>query len=182
MSPRRPPLRLADLPHRLRAELAELPQLFREWREGFREDPAAFWHGPIPRIIGWTVFGALAIAAAFWVTRLVTPGGSAVFGEAATSSATVYVACTNPACRAAYSVRVPMDFDDWPMRCEECGQDTVYRARRCTKCRPPRWYATPPGSPDQCPFCAQADHSAEPRETPDVPSRRSDDDEDPWPD
>ncbi|MBN2446821.1 MAG: hypothetical protein JXO22_08850, partial [Phycisphaerae bacterium] len=97
--------------------------------------------------------------------------------EPPTAMATIHVACTNPDCLADYVTQVPMDFKAWPMKCRQCGQQTVYRAALCHKCR--QWYAVRPGQPRECPHCARPpEPAAAPADT--KPEEHTDDDEDGW--
>lgn len=176
MSEQRPP-RVADLPHIAREHLATLPQRWRDWRAACREDPAALWRNPVVRLVGLCGLVILLVLGLNALVSALTPrgAGDAGFVEA-TPLATLHVACTNPDCRAAYTVKLPMDHATWPLKCEKCGQSTVYRATRCRACR--RWFATAPGAATECPFCRPADAPTPPV----APTGRSgtDDDEDPW--
>lgn len=174
----KPRLSLADVPHRLRDFLGSLPQRWQTWREGLREDPALLWHGPVPRLAGIILFGLLLIVGLRWLVAAATPASTVSVFEEATPWATLYVACTNPACWAAYSTRQPMDFKTWPLKCEKCGQMTVYRAQVCPTCR--NWYATPPGGVNTCPRCAEKKAADQRQAEPTAPTKKSDDAEDPW--
>jgi hypothetical protein len=168
---------LANLPHRFRERIESLPDDWRTFREQLQANPAAIWESPVVRFGGLAILLILAGWALTWLVGGLTPGGSAARDEA-TPWATVYVACTNPECQAAYQTTCPMEFDDWPMTCEKCGQETVYRATRCGQCR--KWYAEAPGTATGCPHCA----ARKARQQADAPARRErptgDDAEDPW--
>jgi hypothetical protein len=176
MSDRRLPT-LADIPHQIRAQLAQLPTQWRTWREGFRDDPWAFWRSPFTRIPLYIALGAAVLATLTWGTKLLVPNIPGQF-QHATPWATLYVACTNPACQATYSTQQAKDFDQWPLVCEKCGQPTVYRAQRCPECR--HWFAVAPGQPHACPFCAARKAAQQPKEPLRRPSATGDDVEDPW--
>ncbi len=177
MSERRPP-RLADIPHQLREQMQNLPDRWRAWREGLREDPAALWRTPLVRLCGVILLAILAIVILAWLIETLVPGGGSQRVEKPTPLATLYVACTNPACRAHYPTKQPMDFTDWPLTCEKCGQPTVYRATRCDVCR--KWFAVPPGSPRTCPFCAEQATPLPVEDAREHGQPTTDDDEDPW--
>jgi hypothetical protein len=119
------------------------------------------------------LLGAWAVT---WFVAGLTPGGTQ-FAER-TPWATLYVACTNPACRATYSTQKALDFDEWPLTCERCGQATVYRASRCPKCK--AWFATAPGEQPACPHCAARRLREEAIDTEVRPRPTGDDAEDPW--
>jgi len=169
------PMRISDLPHHLRERLAELPDRWRAAREGFREDPTRIWYSPLTRVAALVLLGIAAGVGAIKLAGALTPGGQ-LRAEKPTSVATVYVACTNPGCRVGYTAHVPRNFKDWPLKCEKCGQLTVYRATLCPTCR--RWFATTPGAEPVCPFCRERERAAAASQ----PERRSasPDDEDPW--
>lgn len=170
------PRGIAHLPHQVRERLAELPDRWRTVREGLRKDPARLWHSPVTRVLAIAV---ILIAAAIGVVKLtsaLTPGGKDR-AEKPTAAATVYVACTNPACRASHTAHVPRDFKAWPLKCDKCGQQTAFRATLCRSCR--QWFAVPPGAAQACPFCAEREQAAAAASRP-APRKTGPDDEDPW--
>ncbi len=176
MSDRRLPS-FAELPHLVRAQLEGLPVRWREWRTTLRDDPGALWRSPAFRLGAFIALGLLLILALYWVVGALTPGGRERPAQQVTRRASVYVACTNPACRAEYIVKEPASAKDWPLRCATCGQRTLYRATRCPECS--HWYAVAPGAPAGCPLCAEKRKPAQAK-APD-PSRSGDaGQEDPW--
>jgi hypothetical protein len=69
-----------------------------------------------------------------------------------------------------------MDFDDWPMDCPDCGQETVFRVTTCPVCN--QRHAFDPASPGNCPTSAPA---PEQQPTPtDKPQTDPDDAQDWW--
>ncbi len=178
MDDKRRPL-LAELPHFLRERLVDLSVWYRDWREASREDRGAIWRSPILRIGVLVILAILAVYAAGRMGVGLLPRGPSYALDQPTQTATLYVACADAECRANYTIQQQMDFAEWPMKCEQCGHDTIYRATRCLTCR--RWIAHAPGTDDECPFCADLRRAAEPRpEASDEPTAISDDDEDPW--
>ncbi len=170
---------LAELPHRLREGAAGLRAGWREWREGVRQEPGRLWHSPLTKIGLLIVLALVAVLALQWFGSALVPGGlSWRLEEEGTPWATLYVACTNPACRANYTTQQARDFKSWPLKCEKCGQETVYRATRCPDCR--HWYAPAPGGAPFCPFCAEKKAEQKPIEAPPAPIKKTDDSEDPW--
>jgi hypothetical protein len=169
---------LSELPHRWRSRLGELRARWLDYRATYRESPGMVWHSPILKIGVLVLVVLAAILGVRWLTNWVTPGGSASLGDQPTPTATLYVACSNPGCRAFYTTQQPMDFKGWPLKCEQCSGATVYRATQCPTCR--HWYASAPGGPVGCPFCAEKASSAEPLPTSRATPHHSDDDEDPW--
>ncbi|MFQ5807967.1 MAG: hypothetical protein ACE5I3_16095 [Phycisphaerae bacterium] len=175
MGENRSPL-LADLPHRIRAQTAELKANLRQWWADLRQDPSLLWRTTAIRISFWLTLGICALVAVRALSRSLLPHGEAD-AEQVTPLAILYVACTNTACYGSYTTRQPMDFDAWPLTCRECSQQTVHRAKLCAKCR--NWYATAPGDLAGCPFCAAAEPE-QPAETPQTRPVDRDDAEDPW--
>jgi hypothetical protein len=166
---------LGELPHRLRAGIETLPGRWSAWRAAVRDDPAVLWRGPVARGLALIIGGALLIGAASWLSGALVPPKSA--DEQRPPTSTLYVACTNPGCGAAQTVERPLDFKAWPLKCQRCGQATVYRARQCPTCR--AWFAVPPNSAPACPKCAAAQAAAAKAE-PNQPKKRGPNDEDPW--
>ena len=149
---------LADLPHRFRAQLIELRLGFRRVRSDLRADPGMLWRNPAARLFGWIALGVAVLLGTHAVIGHYVGAGSRS-AEQPTLMATLYVACTNPACRATGTIERPRDFSAWPVRCDKCGQMSAYRATEtCPKCG--RRYATAPGQPAGCPFCAEASQPA----------------------
>jgi len=170
---------LADVTHRLRQQMANLPGQWRAWRTDLRGDPGLLWRSSVLRIAGFVLLIVVALIAIDWLVTALTPGGAQGSRETATPLATLYVACADPECRAHYTVQKPMDFDDWPLTCNQCGQKTIYRAQRCPVCG--HWCALPAGQSLECPFCAEKQAAQKPPEPTHREQRpRSDDDEDPW--
>lgn len=176
---RKPTSRLADLPHRVREQLAKLPDRWQTWREGFRQDPTALWRTPVIRVSALVFLAGAAVAGFSWLLVLLTPtapGDRAP--EKRTLQTTLHVACANPACRTSYTTSQAVNFKAWPLKCEKCGQLTVYRATCCPDCK--RWFAVPPGRPTRCPFCPEK-KPAKPVAPPTTrKSTNPDDEEDHW--
>lgn len=169
---------LAEIPHRIRQQLRDLPGRWRTLREDIRQDPSRFWQSPLVRVPAYVLLGAVLLVSLSYGIRALTPGGTLAVHERPTATATLYVACTNPECRATYRTQQLMDFDDWPLECEKCGQKTVYRAQRCRECR--RWFANVPGEKSTCPHCASRKAAQQRVEPLSRPSPTGDDIEDPW--
>ena len=169
---------LANLPHRIRASLANWPVRYREWRQQIRDNPAALWQTTIARVTLWLVLGLVLVGGLRWLVLALTPGGADLVVERATPIATLYVACTSTDCLKSDVTHQPMDFDDWPLTCEHCGHETVYRAKLCPRCR--HWYANAPGQTDACPHCAAKHKQPPPDEPTTQPTGSPDDAEDPW--
>lgn len=172
---RTPPL--ADLPDRVREQSEEVKASFRQWWSDMQKDPSLLWRTAIVRVLFWVILGICAFLVVRGLSRSLLPAGGAANSEVPVPQATLYVACVNPDCLDSYTIQQPMDFSAWPLACRKCAQQTVYRAKPCRKCR--RWYATAPGSPDRCPFCALPEPD-ELEESADTGPVDPDDAEDPW--
>ena len=148
------------------------------WRADVRQDPGRLWRGPVPRLAGLVLLGVVAVLGIQWlISGLAAATGSPTAGIAA-PRATLYVACTNPACRAHYTTQQPTDFKAWPLTCEKCGAKLVYRAVLCPTCH--HWYAVVPGTSLACPFCAEKKTAAESKSPTSNPQESRDYAEDPW--
>lgn len=143
------PGRLSELPNQVRQRAADFKTDFRQWREDVGKDPSLLFRALPLRLGLWLVLGLGVFFGLRAVIGAITPPSGQF--ETATRDATLYVACTNPDCRAAYRTSRPMDFHDWPITCEKCAQRTVERAIQCARCR--SWYVK--GTPGGCPRCAK---------------------------
>ena len=167
---------LADLPDRIREQSAEVKVSLHQWWSNVQEDPSLLWRTMIVRVLLWLVLGICAFLVVRGLSRSLLPAGPAASSEVPAPQATLYVACVNPVCLEACTTQQSMDFSAWPLTCRKCAQQTVYRAKPCRKCR--QWYATAPGNPDRCPFCALPEPE-EPEEPADTGPVHPDDDEAP---
>lgn len=122
--------------------------------------------------------GGALFAGLYFAIRSIAPRGADANFESATATATLFVACTNAACRHQQVSRQPMDFAGWPLNCEKCGQKTVYRAQLCGRCR--TWIAHAPGEASECWKCAELRAATQPRKVKKAPSANPDDEEDGW--
>jgi ribosomal protein L40E len=146
---------LAGLPDRIRERLAEVGARVHEWGRDVQEDPSLLWRTTLLRVSFWVILGVIALLVVRGVSRSLLPASALRSSSVPAPQATLYVACVNPSCLETYTTQQAMNFRAWPLTCRKCAQQTVYRAKLCRKCR--HWYATAPGTPDQCPFCARAD-------------------------
>jgi len=169
--------RLAELPHRIREWMARWPADLRDWRADLRHDPGLLWRTPVIRVGLFMLGGVALIAGARWLAVALVPGGATAF-EQATPYAILYVACTDPACRASYTTQQPRDLRNWPLVCEKCGKKAVYRAQVCPDCG--GWFATAPGRSAECQFCEQRRAATRPATDVQTKPINPDDAEDPW--
>lgn len=169
-------LNLAELPHRLHQQYLELVAGAKVFWSQVRDDPAALWHNPLLQFGFWILLLIVGLTAGgLTIRNLAFPADDRFKVEAPV--AIIHVACTDPACAAEKTVEVDLDFDDWPMKCESCGRESVYRAKQCHVCK--GWYAVRPDQPDECPHCAKAAAEAPPDPTK-PPPPTGDDAEDGW--
>lgn len=169
---------ISQLPHKVRQAADDLPANWSQWRRDVRANPSIIFQSLTVRIGFWLL---VAVGFYFAVSRAMlamTPDPNAGRIEA-TKVATIYVACAKPECARSRLANPPVNFKDWPMKCENCGGQTVYRATQCVKCR--NWIAQTPGGKVDCPHCRRA---AEIRKPPPKPTRKEatdpDDREDGW--
>ena len=175
MSVRRLPS-IANLPHRLREQCEQLPSQFRDMRRAWTDDPARLLYNPVARLMLWI---ALGIVAVFLLQWFIGSLAAEYAGDQlpATPTATVFVICTHEGCQnPTYHVELERDFDAWPLTCEYCGHDSVYRATRCRAIR--GWVPVIPGQAVECP---PKSNEPEPvTEVDDAQQTTSDDEEDGW--
>ncbi len=157
----RDPRFLSDLPHRIREQLQTLPELAHDWHARLRSDPGAVLRSPLLRLAGLLLLLIAAGGSLAWLAGAFTPAIDPGRIEAATPTATLFVACTNPDCLADAVVKQPRDFSAWPLPCQKCGRPTVYRARQCPTCG--GWFAAAPGQVPVCSLCARAARARESR-------------------
>lgn len=141
---------------RLRTWLTGVHENARDIRDAVREDPAAVANSPVVKIGIWIVIALTGLIAVQWFLAAVTPKPANFGNDQPTPYSTLYVACTNLDCLAAYTSQQKMTFTGWPLKCDKCGQKSIYRARRCGTCR--EWFAKASGPPTEsspCPLCAR---------------------------
>lgn len=142
-----PQFSLADLPHRFREQWLELGSAAQTWAADWRADPWQFLTNPLTRLLGWIVGGVLLLAVLGWGVGTL---GQIEDGESrqATPTGTIRVACVAADCDYRAVTQVPIAFDDWPMQCPACQQESVFRARKCEECG--GWHAYRPDEPIVC--------------------------------
>lgn len=163
--------------------LASLPNRIRDWRDTFsaeyqqwRADLSKDWTLIYRNSIGAAVFVILGVLVGVILLRglfsLIPSVSSTGRGDAEPQYAILHVACSGASCRAAYDIRRPLEFREWPLQCEQCKQRMVYRAKLCRDCR--HWFAMSPET-FECPHCAAARRP--PANAPDIPARPIDPDD-----
>ncbi|MFO0840448.1 MAG: hypothetical protein U1D55_18220 [Phycisphaerae bacterium] len=165
----------SDLPHQVRESTSDWRERLRAWRAEVREDPTLLWRTPLIRAGGWAILGLVSCVIVGRAVSVLSAEFREDSGRART--ATLYVACTNPACLYSTTIVQPINFSQWPIKCEKCGGLTVRRAGLCEKCR--HWFALLPENPPGCPYCAA---QAARDKKPEKPKKKTnpDDEEDGW--
>jgi hypothetical protein len=133
--------------------LPTVRERFNAWVFACMEEPSLIWQTNAIRYTTY-VLGALLLA---WIGRgaihAVQPGGASPIPTARTAD--FRVICTNAACGHEFTIHRKFKFDDFPVVCPTCKQNTGQRGVRCTSaiCRR-RW--VPAQVRDDrlvCPFC-----------------------------
>jgi hypothetical protein len=120
------------------------------------------------RLALWVLLGVAVFFGLRYAIHAIAPTASNDKVEAATPWATLYVACSDPACHAARAVQKPMDFSAWPLVCEQCQKPTVYRATLCSRCG--AWFARGASGAGDCWRCAERRAASQPRKPPRKPA------------
>jgi len=109
-------------------------------------------------VIGISICLALAVAITFLTRSRATGISSIKEGDL------VWVMCSNPDCQAEYRIgkrdyftfmkeNVTPAIMKPPMTCEECGEESVFRALKCENCDVIFFYGESSGFMDKCPEC-----------------------------
>jgi len=113
-----------------------------DWFAAVREEPVLIWQTPQIR---YTVYGLGALAGVMvlvWGTSLlepVVPQGV----QPRTRTANFHVVCSNPDCSHQFVIIRKFRFDDFPVACPQCEQETGRRAVRCGSPTCRRRYVAP---------------------------------------
>lgn len=111
------------------------------WWEACRAEPILFWNTPAIRYGTYGLGGVLVVCFLSSVMGLFAPGGPEPLPQARTAD--FHVICSNAACGAQFVIQRPFEFDDFPVTCRKCTQETGARAMRCfsASCKG-KWVAT----------------------------------------
>jgi len=128
-----------------------------KWFEAVREEPRLIWETPAVRFstygLAAIIFFSIITSIPNWVASPMPEGAS----EPATT-ADFHVVCSNPDCGYHFVVDRELGFDDFPVLCPRCEQQTAHKARRCmsAKCRG-RWVIPQQSQGDGlcCPVCGE---------------------------
>ncbi len=107
---------------------------FNDWVYACRDDPALIWQTPMVRYITYGVGGIVAILLLRFAMGLFVPAGA---GQIAPRAETAHfdVICTDSACGKYFKIERRFRFDDFPVKCLFCKQETGQLATRCTSQR-----------------------------------------------
>lgn len=141
---------MSDLSSRVKEATTDFRSDWAQWRSDVRQNPALLFQSLPVRIALWLLVAFALYLIVSWIVVGANNQGAVVIEEA-TPTATLYVACTNSDCLRSATVTQPRDFREWPLRCEHCGQMSLYRASLCKSCRD--WFAVAPGALLECQLC-----------------------------
>lgn len=147
--------RIAQAVEAVRVWLPNAPQQFRAFVEECRADPMAMLRTPAARVMIIASSGLVLAVVIYSVGEWVAPSQN--MGQTA-ETVSVRVRCMNPQCpwnKGSVQVKMDVDFDNWPAKCSQCKQKTLYPLRCChnSKCR--KWVVpiTKPDGSMRCPAC-----------------------------
>ncbi len=103
---------------------------FGEWWVAVREEPRLLWNTPqfVYSLIGLGVIIAIVVVA--WLTDFVAPPPPSDARDKATT-ANFHVVCSQPECLHHFMIEREFGFDDFPVECPRCKQDTGQQGQRC---------------------------------------------------
>ena len=142
--------RLAEWLHLLRTQVPVLRRQAAEWAGDVREEPRLLWETPAVRYATYITAGLVLLLVVSRIPQMFGPP-LPPNAKAIANTADYYVLCTNPDCGNHFVINREFGFDDFPVRCPKCGQNTGRQAIHCT-CG--RWVVpvTRDGQP-HCPVC-----------------------------
>lgn len=141
---------MPDFSSRVKEAATDFRSDWSQWRSDVLRNPALLFQSLPVRITIW-LLGAFAL---YMIISWVVVGANrqgVVVVEQATPTATLYVACTNSECLKSATVTQSRNFKEWPLKCENCGKLSLYRATLCKACR--EWFSAAPGGPAECLLC-----------------------------
>ncbi len=97
-----------------------------EWVDVCRAEPALIWQTPAVR---YTTYATLALIGVYILSAVAGLFGPARVAEPA-RTADFNVVCTNPACGHHFVINRKFGYDDFPVQCPKCRQETGARALR----------------------------------------------------
>jgi len=107
-----------------------------EWWTACKEEPSLIWQTPSVRYLTYLL---AAILLALFLRGFIDFIQPVPRGQITPRATTAYfdVICSNPACGRHFVIERKFRFDDFPVACPHCQQQTGLRAIRCTseQCR-----------------------------------------------
>ncbi len=142
---------LAQLIEAFREWVPTVRVRFNEWFEACREEPILLWHTPVIRYATYVAGAGVAALILSFVINLFAPGGPEPVPRARTAD--FHVICTS--CRNEFVINEKFSFDDFPVRCPKCGQETGQHALKCNSPRCHGRWVVPrvDGEWYRCPVC-----------------------------
>jgi hypothetical protein len=130
------------MPRRERSRLTEWLVLLREewlpaqwaglvnWFQAVREEPYLAWETPQVRYGFYGLVGVLGLSVLIWALSLLEPPTPREYRTRA-ETANYPCVCANTDCGHRFMITRKFGFDDYPVACPRCGQQTGQRAVRC---------------------------------------------------
>lgn len=100
------------------------------WISAAREEPALVWQTPQVRYAVMGVGALVAVWILIFLFSLLEPPG-AKNAQPRAKTATFHVVCGNRDCGHHFLIERKFGFDDFPVECPKCGQETARHAMRC---------------------------------------------------
>ena len=103
---------------------------FKEWMGEIRAEPYLLWEMPAIRFAAYGVIGLVATWVVVLSVNLLTPPPPPGARQAA-ETADFRVVCADPTCGYNFVIKREFGFDDFPVKCDQCKQETGTQGRRC---------------------------------------------------
>ena len=137
-----------------RSFASSLPSRWTDLKEQIRQDPKVLLQTHAARALLFGVGAAVVLVVLLGVVEGLAPAPSSQTSKPSRVG-TFQVVCTDEQCGHRWVLTKRLDFDDWPVRCPDCGQMTGYRLVRCPDPDCGRWVS---GQVDEsgrrtCPHC-----------------------------
>lgn len=147
------PNRLAEWVLLVRRQAPVIKQQFADWLDACKQEPRLIWETAAIRYTTYLVTGMIVVQVVLSsVTAFQPPLPPSA--KAAATTADFHVICTNSACATHFVIHRSFGFDDFPVQCPLCKQETGLAARQClsSKCHG-RWVVPIEKSGMKCSIC-----------------------------
>ena len=121
------PNRLAEWVVLIRTQAPVVRHHIAEWAHAIRANPGMLWQSLVLR---YTVFSIVGLVFVLTLRSACIPPPEDASELARTAD--FHVICGNDACGYHFVINEKFGFDDFPVTCPVCGQESGYEARRCT--------------------------------------------------